>query len=123
MARQPCSGLGGPSPVCRTDSGRDTDSQLLVAVDVVVVAAVGADRLRLAPRPAGPASDWRDGIEQEHERGDIVAVARAPLFARTEAASVITELQSRPLRAPISSRITRCRRRHTPDVVQTENLR
>ena len=35
----------------------------LVAVDVVVVASVGEDRLRLAAGPAGPAPDGRDGIE------------------------------------------------------------
>ncbi|GAA3478036.1 hypothetical protein [Streptomyces yanii] len=35
-------------------------------------------------------------------------VALFTLFARTEAASTITELQSSPPRAPISSRTTRC---------------
>lgn len=62
-----CAGAG--------DDGNDLASPSLVAVDVVVVTAVGEDQLRLAARPPGPASDWWDGIEQGHELGDVVAVA------------------------------------------------
>lgn len=57
------------------DDGEDPAGPDPVAVDVVVVAAVGDDRLRLAARPPGPASDWWDAIGQGHELGDIVAVA------------------------------------------------
>lgn len=52
------------------DSGAD-----LVTVDVVVVAAVGEQRVRLAPWMDDTATDGRDGIQQRHELGYIVAVA------------------------------------------------
>lgn len=47
----------------------------LISLDVVVVAAVGEDGLGLAAWPASSSPDGRDGVEQGHELGDIVAVA------------------------------------------------
>jgi hypothetical protein len=57
------------------DGRHDAAGSDLVAVDVMVVAAVGEDGLRLAARPPRPAPDGRDGIEQGHELVDVVAVA------------------------------------------------
>jgi hypothetical protein len=47
----------------------------LVAVDVVVVAAVGEQGVGLAAGTADPASDRRDRARQGQEGGDVVAVA------------------------------------------------
>jgi hypothetical protein len=44
------------------------------AVDVVVVAAVGAQLPRLASGPAAQAADRRDGIQQRDQLGDVVAL-------------------------------------------------
>ncbi len=48
---------------------------------------------------------------------------RSPLFARTEAASTIAEVQSTSPRAPSSSRTARCNRLQSPASVQAENRR
>jgi hypothetical protein len=48
---------------------------------------------------------------------------RAPHFARTEAASTITDVQSNSPRAPSSSSTARCSRRHSPAFVQAEKRR
>jgi hypothetical protein len=47
------------------DDGENPTGPDLVAVDVVV-AAVGEERLRLAARPPGLATDVRDGVERGH---------------------------------------------------------
>src|SRR2546429_220151 len=47
----------------------------LPAVLVVIVAAVGVEGIRALPGPSAAAADWRDGLEQGHELGDVVAVA------------------------------------------------
>ncbi|NIY70764.1 hypothetical protein SMALB_8946 [Streptomyces malaysiensis] len=47
----------------------------------------------------------------------------APLFARTEAASMIAEVQSTSPRAPSSSSTARCSRRHRPASVHAVNRR
>src|SRR5512142_2368753 len=47
----------------------------LGAVLVVVVAAAGVDRLWPPAGPATPAAHRRDGLDQRHELGDVVAVA------------------------------------------------
>jgi hypothetical protein len=57
------------------DRWHDAAGADLVAVDVVVVAPVGEQRVRFAARPAHPATDRRDRIEQRQELGDVVAVA------------------------------------------------
>lgn len=53
----------------------------------------------------------------------VRAGQRTPLFARTDAASTITDVQSSAPRAPNSSSTARCRRRHSPAFVHTENRR
>jgi hypothetical protein len=57
------------------DGWHDASSAVLVTVDVVVVTAVGEQRVRLAPWGADKATDGRDGIQQRQELGYIVAVA------------------------------------------------
>ena len=44
---------------------------------VVVIAAVGKDKIRLLARPADPAGDRAGGkvIQERHQLGDVVAVA------------------------------------------------
>jgi hypothetical protein len=39
------------------------------------IAAVGVDRVRALARASAAAADWRDGADQRHELGDVVAVA------------------------------------------------
>jgi hypothetical protein len=46
----------------------------LRAVFVVVVAAVGVEAVRALAWPAAAAADRRDGLDQRHELGDVVAV-------------------------------------------------
>ena len=66
----------GAVPGATAGNGRhDAAGADLVAVDVVVVAAVGEQRVRLAARAASPATHGRDGVEQGQELGDVVAVA------------------------------------------------
>ncbi len=57
------------------DDGQDPASLDLVAVDVVVVASVGEDRLGLSAGSSQSAADRRDSGEQRHELGDVIAVA------------------------------------------------
>ncbi len=57
------------------DRGHDAAGADLVAVDVVVVAAVGEQRVRFPARMTNPAADRRDRVEQGQELGDVVAVA------------------------------------------------
>ncbi len=47
----------------------------LVAIEVVVVAAVGEEHVGLAVGPSDTATDRRDRVEQGQELGDVVAVA------------------------------------------------
>jgi len=55
------------------DHGRDA---LLApaCVLVVVITAVGIDGIRALARPTAAAADRRDGLDQRHELGDVVAV-------------------------------------------------
>jgi hypothetical protein len=53
----------------------DPDSPDLFAVLVVVVAAVGVDRVRSLSWPSSSATDGWDGLDQAHELGDVVAVS------------------------------------------------
>jgi hypothetical protein len=48
---------------------------------------------------------------------------RAPLFARADAPSMMAEVQSSSPRAPSRSRTARCKRGHTPALVQAANRR
>ena len=53
----------------------------------------------------------------------VGAGQRPPFFARTDAASMITDVQSSSPRAPSSSSTARCRRRHRPALVHCPNRR
>jgi hypothetical protein len=57
------------------DNRRDPGLADLLAVLVVVLAAVGVDRIRALAGPAAPAAHRRDGLDEGHELGDVVAVA------------------------------------------------
>lgn len=56
------------------DRGHDVAGADLVAVDVVVVAAVGEQRVRLAAGTSYPAADRWDRVEQGQQLGVVVAV-------------------------------------------------
>jgi hypothetical protein len=57
------------------DLGSDAAASQLAPVLVVVVAAVGAETIRSAPRPAGLATHRRHPVKKRDELGDVVAVA------------------------------------------------
>ncbi|ALO98644.1 hypothetical protein SHL15_7642 [Streptomyces hygroscopicus subsp. limoneus] len=57
------------------DGRHDTASVDLLAVDVVVVATVCEQCVRLPARAPGPAANRWDGIEQRQQLGDVIAVA------------------------------------------------
>lgn len=65
----------GPVAGVSAGDGRDDAAGPdLVAVDVVVVAAIGEQRVRLAARMTDAAADGRDRVQQRHQLGDVVAV-------------------------------------------------
>lgn len=71
IGTQPGAVPGAPAGDRRDDAaGAD-----LVAVDVVVVAAVGEEGVGLAAAVADSAADRWDCVEQGHQLGDVVAVA------------------------------------------------
>ena len=73
---QRCTPRPEPCSVPRAgDHGSDPGLADLPAVFVVVIAAVSAERIRALPWPAAAAADRRDGRDQGHELGDVVAVA------------------------------------------------
>lgn len=76
----PCSAAG--------DGRHDAAGADLVAVDVVVVPAVGEQRVRLPARTADPAADRRDRVEQRQELGDVVAVAAGQRDGQRDAGRV-----------------------------------
>jgi len=86
------------------DRGHDAAGANLVAVDVVVVAAVGKRRVRLAAGPAGPAADRRDRVEQGQELGDVVAVATGQQYGERGAVSVGDQVVLRAGPAPVDRR-------------------
>jgi hypothetical protein len=57
------------------DRGHNPASADLIAVDVMVVAAVSEQRVRLAAGTADSTTDRRDRVEQRQQLGDVVAVA------------------------------------------------
>jgi hypothetical protein len=62
------------------------------AVLVVVVAAVGEQRLGPSPGPADSAADGRHPVEQFEQLGDVVAVASGKRPGKRDAASVYEEV-------------------------------
>jgi hypothetical protein len=57
------------------DGRHDAAGVDLVAVDVMVVAAVGEEGVRPAAGTPDPAAHRRNRVEQRQELGDVVAVA------------------------------------------------
>jgi hypothetical protein len=71
------------------------------AVLVVVVAAVGDQRPRSAPRPANPAADGRHAVEQFEELGDVVAVAAGERPGQRYPAAVYEQVVLAAATAPV----------------------
>jgi hypothetical protein len=83
---------------------------------VVVVAAIGDQRSRSAPRSADAATDRRHSVEQLEQLGDIVAVAARECPGKRDAAAVYEEMvlccpagRDRPDWDPSSSPFFVCR--------------
>ena len=70
-------------------------------VFVVVVAAVGDDAVRSAPRPANTAAYRRHPIEQREQLGDVVAVAARKRPGQRDAAAVYEEMLLAAAAAPV----------------------
>jgi hypothetical protein len=62
------------------------------AVFVVVVAAVGEQRLGSSSGPADPAADRRDAVEEVEQLGDVVAVAAGERPGERDPAAVYEEV-------------------------------
>lgn len=62
------------------------------AVVVVVVAAIAHNRVGATTRPAHPAADAGDGVEQRDELGDVVAVAARQADRERDAARIGQEV-------------------------------
>ena len=62
------------------------------AILVVVVAAIGKQRLRPSARPARPAAHRRHAVEQLQQLGDVVAVGGGLLPGQRLAAAVYEEM-------------------------------
>lgn len=82
------------------DRGHDAAFADLVAVDVVVVAAVGEQGVWPAAGPADATADRRDGVDQRQELGDVVAVATGQQDCERSAVPVGDEVVFRTSSAP-----------------------
>jgi len=69
-----CAEAGAVGDAAAGDHRPDASGPQQPAVLVVVVAAVGEEPSGAAQRPADPATDGRDRVEQRDELGDVVAV-------------------------------------------------
>ena len=76
----------------------------MVAVDVMVVAAVGEEGGRLAAGTADPAADRWDHVEQRQQLGDVVAVASSQQDRERGPVPVGDEVVSRASPAPVDQR-------------------
>ena len=79
------------------------------AVLVVVVAAVGEQRLGTTPGPADPAADGRHPVEEFEQLGDVVAVTARQRPRERGAVAVYKEVMLAPCPAPINGAWTRFR--------------
>jgi hypothetical protein len=79
------------------------------AVLVVVVAAVGDQRLRPPPRSAGSAADRWHPVEQLEQLGDVVAVAAGECPGKWDPAAVYEQVVLTPRSAAINGAGTRFR--------------
>lgn len=84
-----------------SDGRDDAAGADLVAVDVVVVAAIGEQRVRPAPWVADLAADGRDGVQQRDELGDVVAVAAGENDGERGAVAVGDQVVLRSCPAPV----------------------
>jgi hypothetical protein len=71
------------------------------SVLVVVVTAIGDDPLRTSSRPADPASDGRDEVEQRQQLGDVVAVAAGQRPGEREPAGLYEQVVLAAATAPV----------------------
>jgi hypothetical protein len=79
------------------------------AVLVVVVAAIGDQQLRAAPRAADAATDGRDTVEQLEQLGDVVSVAPGERPGQRDAAAVYEQVVLAARSAAIDGAGTRFR--------------
>ncbi len=86
------------------DGGNDAAFADLVAVDVVVVAAVGEERVGLAAGTADAAADRRDRVGQGQELGDVVAVTAGQQDGERGAVPVGDQMMLRAGPAPVDRR-------------------
>lgn len=98
---------GAVPGVSAGDGWHDASGADLVTVDVVVVAAVGEQKIRLAPWVADTATDERDGIQQRQELGYIVAVAASENHCERSAVAVSDQVMSGAGPAPVDRRRAR----------------
>jgi hypothetical protein len=75
-----------------SDHGFDAALPDEAAVLVVVVAAVGEQRLGPSSRPADPPADGRNAVEQLDQLGDVVAVTTGERPGERDAAAVYEEM-------------------------------
>jgi hypothetical protein len=73
------------------------------AVLVVVVAAVGEQRVRPSARPAGATPDRRYAVEQVEQLGDVVAIRGGQRPRERDATAVYEEDASMDVKAPLRS--------------------
>ena len=95
---------GAVSGATSGDGGHDAAIADLVAVDVVVVAAVGEERVALTAGSADSAADGRDRIEQRDQPGDVVAVAAGQQDRERGAVPVGDQMALRAGPAPVDRR-------------------
>lgn len=93
--------------VSASDGWDDTAGTDLVAVDVVVVAAVGEQRVRPAPWTADPAADGRDGVQLWHQLGDVVSIAAGEDDGERGAVAVGDQVMLGACPAPVDRRRAR----------------
>ena len=79
------------------------------AVLVVVVAAVGEQRLGSSPGPAGSAADGRHPVEQFEQLGDVVAVSCGKCPGKRDAAAVYEQVVLAASSAAVNGAVTRFR--------------
>lgn len=75
-----------PRPAGRSSGG--SRERAVAAGTCRVIAAVGDQHARLAPRPPDPPADWRDRIQQRLELGDVMTVAAGQEHGQRDAGRV-----------------------------------
>ena len=97
VAAQPGAVLG----LAARDHGLDPALPDLAAVLVVVVAAVGEQRLRSTTRPAKTAAHGRDTIEQLEKLGHVVAVGGGQRPGERQPAAIYEQVVLAAAPAPV----------------------